>query len=238
MRNELPGGEVFDSVFLANACRPQQWTNRAGALDRMQHGGAHNCCCAVVWPCCSRRDLGSVCMAAAPPSAPGGVCQGLRRSCAGESGCQSSSRSVRETCFDADVPCQCWGEPSGSFLLLYPLLLLRLWLQVATIHDLIIHPDLQGFGLGSTLLRRLVTQISDEDVWDVGIVTPSHLQPFFHTCSFELDKEDSVPMALRRGWEAEVQQINAPLQANPQLAALLQRATLLDGGGVGGATSS
>lgn len=123
-----------------------------------------------------------------------------------------------------------------SFLLLYPLLLLRLWLQVATIHDLIIHPDLQGFGLGSMLLRRLVTQISDEDVWDVGTVTPSHLQPFFHTCSFELDKEDSVPMALRRGWEAEVQQINAPLQANPQLAALLQRATLLDGGGVGGAS--
>jgi N-acetylglutamate synthase-like GNAT family acetyltransferase len=99
-------------------------------------------------------------------------------------------------------------------------------LQVATIHDLIIHPDLQGFGLGSTLLKRLVAQISDEDVWDVGTVTPGHLQPFFHTCSFELDREQSVPMALSRGWAAEVEQINQPLQANSKLAELLQQVTL------------
>lgn len=99
-------------------------------------------------------------------------------------------------------------------------------LQVATIHDLIIHPDLQGFGLGSTLMRRLVAQISDEDVWDVGTVTPSHLQPFFRTVDFELDRENSVPMTLSSSWTADIEQINRPLQANSRLTELLQRATL------------
>lgn len=32
-------------------------------------------------------------------------------------------------------------------------------LQVATIHDLLIHPDLQGYGLGSVLLQRCVNQV-------------------------------------------------------------------------------
>lgn len=34
-------------------------------------------------------------------------------------------------------------------------------------------------------------------VGDVGLVTPCELQPFFSGCSFDLDKEDSVPMVLR-----------------------------------------
>jgi hypothetical protein len=72
------------------------------------------------------------------------------------------------------------------------------------------------------LLKRLVAQIADEGVYDVGTVTPSHLQPFFHTCSFELDREDSVPMALGKGWSADVEQINSKLLANGSLELMLQ----------------
>lgn len=93
-------------------------------------------------------------------------------------------------------------------------------------HDLIIHPDLQGFGLGSTMLKRIVAQISDRGVYDVG--TPSQLQPFFRSCSFDLDREDSVPMALRHGSSGrfEVEQINRPLQSNAKLNQLLQQVML------------
>ena len=97
---------------------------------------------------------------------------------------------------------------------------------MATVHDLIIHPDLQGFGLGSILLKRLLARIADEGVYDVGTVTPSSLQPFFHTCNFELDRENSVPMALRRARAAGVEDINSPLQRNAGLAKLLQQTTL------------
>lgn len=96
-------------------------------------------------------------------------------------------------------------------------------------HDLIIHPDLQGFGLGSRLLRRLTQQIADDGVYDVGTVTPSSLMPFFRSSSFELDREDSVPMALRRSaWLEEdvevVQQFG--VANNPRLAQLLKQASL------------
>jgi N-acetylglutamate synthase-like GNAT family acetyltransferase len=99
---------------------------------------------------------------------------------------------------------------------------------VATVHDLIIHPDLQGFGLGSTMLKRIVAQISDRGVYDVGTVTPSQLQPFFRSCSFDLDREDSVPMALRHGSSGlfEVEQINRPLHSNAKLNQLLQQVML------------
>jgi len=67
-------------------------------------------------------------------------------------------------------------------------------------------------------------QVANEGVYDVGLVTPSHLQPFFKRCSFELDHEESVPMALQRGWDKDVQEINAGLQGNQALRKLLQTA--------------
>eukprot|EP00775_Hariotina_reticulata_P009872 gene9872-10030_t len=95
---------------------------------------------------------------------------------------------------------------------------------VATIHDCIIHPDVQGLGLGSVLIKRCVNQVASEGVYDVGLVTPNHLQPFFNSCSFELDHEESVPMALQQGWDKDVQQINASLQENQALHKLLRTA--------------
>lgn len=81
---------------------------------------------------------------------------------------------------------------------------------VATVHDLAIHPDLRGFGIGARLIKKVVTQVCAADVNDVGLVAPSELQPFFRGCSFELDREDSVPMVLRglnRGGPAEADKV-------------------------------
>lgn len=95
---------------------------------------------------------------------------------------------------------------------------------MATVHDVLVHPELQGYGLGSVLLRRLLNQVSSEGVFDVGLVTPSSLQSFFHSCSFELDKEDSVPMALNLCWCKSEVETNAPLQKSTSLLELLNTA--------------
>jgi N-acetylglutamate synthase-like GNAT family acetyltransferase len=96
--------------------------------------------------------------------------------------------------------------------------------QVATLHDLIVHPALQGYGLGSSLLARLVGQVSGGGVYDVGLVSPASLAPFFHSCSFDLDRESSEPMALLSSsalTSKDVHAINAPLQSSRSLLALL-----------------
>jgi hypothetical protein len=70
-------------------------------------------------------------------------------------------------------------------------------------------------------LLVLLVQVSRQGVFDVGLVAPSHLQAFFRSCSFELDREESVPMAIKSSWWKDADSINAGLQANPALQKLL-----------------
>jgi hypothetical protein len=70
----------------------------------------------------------------------------------------------------------------------------------------------------------LLPQVSRQGVFDVGLVAPSHLQAFFRSCSFELDREESVPMAINSSWWKDAESINAGLQANPALQKLLHTA--------------
>lgn len=51
-------------------------------------------------------------------------------------------------------------------------------------------------------------------------MTPSELQPFFRGCSFDLDREESVPMVLR-GVEAG-QRETARVAGNGELKRLLR----------------
>eukprot|EP00878_Enallax_costatus_P028381 GHUV01030654.1.p1 GENE.GHUV01030654.1~~GHUV01030654.1.p1 ORF type:complete len:143 (+),score=28.24 GHUV01030654.1:679-1107(+) len=95
---------------------------------------------------------------------------------------------------------------------------------VATIHDVLVHPEMQGYGLGSVMLRRLLNQIANQGVYDVGLVTPTQLQSFFYSCSFELDKEDSVPMAMQQRWSKAEHDINAAIHSNSALKELLETA--------------
>ncbi len=53
-------------------------------------------------------------------------------------------------------------------------------------------------------------QVCTSEVGDVGLVAPNELRPFFSGCSFEPDREDSVPMALgalRGGGAAEARRV-------------------------------
>lgn len=101
--------------------------------------------------------------------------------------------------------------------------------QVATLHDLAVHPDLQGFRIGSWLLRSMTHQISGHGVYDVGTVTPAELQPFFRGVSFSLDREGSLPMALSDARREQLMEegageaITAGIAANEELQQLLQR---------------
>lgn len=100
-------------------------------------------------------------------------------------------------------------------------------------HDLLVHPALQGCGLGGVLLRRLLGQVATGGVHDVGLVTPAHLQPFFTSCAFELDREDSTPMALHVAAGCTLDDAAAASAAHLRadgLRALLERA--IDAGGV------
>ncbi|GBF94491.1 hypothetical protein Rsub_07025 [Raphidocelis subcapitata] len=96
---------------------------------------------------------------------------------------------------------------------------------VATVLEVAVHPDLRGMGIGAKLLKRIVNQVCASDVGDIGLVAPSELRPFFQGCSFDLDREASVPMVLRGlegGGAAEV----ARVAANERLRELLRDAEL------------
>jgi len=93
---------------------------------------------------------------------------------------------------------------------------------VATVHDVAIHPDLRGLGVGARLMKKIVTQVNQAEVGDVGLVAPSEVRPFFRGCSFDLDREESVPMVLgglSGGGTAEVRRV----AANEDLRRLLQQ---------------
>lgn len=66
--------------------------------------------------------------------------------------------------------------------------------QCASIYDIAVHPDLQRLGLGSQLLRHLVQQVSRCQVYDIGLMTPFELRPFFRKCDFNIDAEGTTPM--------------------------------------------
>lgn len=92
-------------------------------------------------------------------------------------------------------------------------------LQTAGRHKIQLEDDV-------TCLPLHAQQVSRQGVFDVGLVAPAHLQPFFRSCSFDLDREESVPMAMRASWYKEADEINAQLQANPALQKLLH--TVMD----------
>lgn len=99
-----------------------------------------------------------------------------------------------------------------------------LGVQVATVHDILIHPDLQGFGIGGRLVRSLINQISQLGIFDVGLIAPSELQSFFRSCSFDLDHEESVPMALMDTSIQNIEDINAYITSNQALKKILDTA--------------
>ncbi|MEW5301016.1 MAG: hypothetical protein WDW36_003900 [Sanguina aurantia] len=83
---------------------------------------------------------------------------------------------------------------------------------VATIYDLAVHPDLQGFGIGHRLVRSLVQQLYSKGIYDIGLVSSLGNASFFQGCSFEDDRQQSVCMTFTgllpaQGWKDGVRYV-------------------------------
>eukprot|EP00798_Chlamydomonas_sp_ICE-L_P021049 gene21049-27923_t len=65
---------------------------------------------------------------------------------------------------------------------------------VATAYDMAVHPSIQGCGVGTYLVRLLVQQLYKRGIYDIGLVAPQELRPFFWRASFDKDREDSTFM--------------------------------------------
>eukprot|EP00955_Chlamydomonas_euryale_P100053 365255-Chlamydomonas_euryale.AAC.32 len=68
----------------------------------------------------------------------------------------------------------------------------------AQLYDLVVHPRVQGFGIGRKLVHMLVRQLQSKGIYDVGTVCPGTLEPFFRRCQFTDDPEQSTFMAYPR----------------------------------------
>lgn len=69
---------------------------------------------------------------------------------------------------------------------------------VATLHDVIVHPQYRNRGIGRKILRALVHELDSKwDVVDVGALVPCHAQEMFRRCNFGPDSEGSTTMILR-----------------------------------------
>jgi len=67
---------------------------------------------------------------------------------------------------------------------------------VSTLYDVVVHPDLQGLGMGKRLIRRICQSVFSLSIGDVAVMAPEHLYPFFEACSFGPDQVcDSSLMA-------------------------------------------
>jgi GNAT superfamily N-acetyltransferase len=71
---------------------------------------------------------------------------------------------------------------------------------VATLHDVVVHPQFQRMGVGKALLKRVTRELYDRDIVDVGVIVhgPSgnKVELFFESCGFGDDTEHSVAMVL------------------------------------------
>ncbi|PRW59231.1 acetyltransferase NSI [Chlorella sorokiniana] len=67
---------------------------------------------------------------------------------------------------------------------------------VATLHDVAVLPELQGLGLGRSLLVRLLRQLDASGIVDVGLLAPDASRGFFAACDFGRDTEESTVMTL------------------------------------------
>lgn len=50
---------------------------------------------------------------------------------------------------------------------------------VATVHEVRVRADVQGLGVGRGLMRNVTREITRDDVYDIGLVTPHALHHFF-----------------------------------------------------------
>ena len=50
---------------------------------------------------------------------------------------------------------------------------------VATVHEVRVRADVQGIGVGRGLMRNVTREITRNQVYDIGLITPRSLDHFF-----------------------------------------------------------
>lgn len=59
----------------------------------------------------------------------------------------------------------------------------------ATIWDVVIHPNFQGYGLGSALMHQLIQKIRDYDITTITLFADPHVISFYHNLGFISDPD-------------------------------------------------
>eukprot|EP00803_Ostreobium_quekettii_P009310 evm.model.scf_426.3 EVM.evm.TU.scf_426.3 scf_426:37846-38232(-) len=72
------------------------------------------------------------------------------------------------------------------------------FVQVATMHNVVVHPEYNGLGIGSTIVERLLQQVVRLGICEVGAMVPLHLEGYFALCGFGDDPESALPMTYRK----------------------------------------
>nr|YP_009296664.1 GCN5-like N-acetyltransferase [Apophlaea sinclairii]AOM65804.1 GCN5-like N-acetyltransferase [Apophlaea sinclairii] len=54
----------------------------------------------------------------------------------------------------------------------------------ATIWDVVVHPDFQGYGLGSALMHQLVRILRNQDINTITLFADPHVISFYHNLGF------------------------------------------------------
>lgn len=68
----------------------------------------------------------------------------------------------------------------------------------ATVHNMIVHPDVRRRGIGRSVLARLTAQLKRGGVTDIGLMAPESAWEFFKNADFGEDRELSTPMRYVR----------------------------------------
>lgn len=93
----------------------------------------------------------------------------------------------------------------------------------ATIHDLVVLPELQGLGLGRRLLAKATTQVRNKyGTTDIGLAADTASYGFFRQCGFDLDREESTFMLLQSPEGCKTNSC-AAVKSRPSLIALLDQ---------------
>lgn len=59
----------------------------------------------------------------------------------------------------------------------------------ATIWDVVIHPDFQGYGLGSALIHLLIKKLRGQDINTITLFADPHVISFYHNLGFISDPD-------------------------------------------------
>nr|YP_009297626.1 GCN5-like N-acetyltransferase [Hildenbrandia rivularis]AOM67170.1 GCN5-like N-acetyltransferase [Hildenbrandia rivularis] len=59
----------------------------------------------------------------------------------------------------------------------------------ATIWDVVVHPDLQGYGLGSALIHQIIQKLRDQDINTITLFADAHVISFYHNLGFISDPD-------------------------------------------------